>query len=89
MQAGISMADRSFECVLCQRMFKRFVPDAILPPENLVCDVCLKELHCWGEGELRRQVSERLARNPSRRSPELENAVLQFIQQYGQRERGE
>jgi hypothetical protein len=89
MQAGISMADRSFEWVPCQRVFKPFLPDAILPPENLVCDDCLKKLHRLGEGELRRQILERLARNPSRRSPELENAVLQFIQQYSQREGGE
>jgi len=82
MKAGIAMADRSFECVLCQRTFSRFTPDALLLSTNLVCDDCLKELHLMEEGDLGKQISERLARNPSHHSPELKKAVTRLIQQY-------
>lgn len=84
MQAGIAMAGRNFECVLCGRKFTRFTPDALLLSEHLVCDDCIKELHILGDGELRRLVSERLNRNPQGHSPELEKAVIEVIQKFGQ-----
>lgn len=88
MQTGIAMGDRNFECVLCGRKFTRFTPDALMMGENLVCDGCLDALHSLGEDELQRQVTEMLSKNPSRHTPELEQAVTRFIQQNGKAQRG-
>lgn len=86
MQTGIAMDDRNFECVLCGRKFTRFTPDALLLSEHLVCDDCIKELHAFGEGELKSQVLERLNRNPQRHSLELEKAVIEVIRKYDQKQ---
>lgn len=85
---GVCMADRSFECILCRQRFTRFCGDAILIAENLICDNCLAELQQLEEDELRRQVSERLEKNPPRPSQEFENEVIQIIRKHGQRGKG-
>jgi hypothetical protein len=84
---GVCLANRSVECILCQQYFTRVSGDLILT-EDLICDDCLIELKSLKEGEFRKQVSERLAKNLSHPSQEFENEVARIIQQFGQREIG-
>lgn len=85
MKAGIAMANRSFQCVLCQRQFTRFGPDASLLSANLVCDDCLTELRQLEGDELRVQVSKRLAEGMSHRDQELESTIIKIVQEHAQR----
>ena len=84
---GVCIAERSFECLLCQRQYTRVSGDLILT-EDLICNDCLKEFQRLDESELRKQVSDRLSKNPSLPSQEIERA-LKIIQQSDQRGRGE
>ena len=80
---GVCMADRSFECILCQRHFTRFCADLILT-ENLICDDCLIELQQLEENELRKHVSQCLAKSASHSGREFENEIIRIIQQFSQ-----
>jgi hypothetical protein len=81
------MADRDLDCILCQRHFTRFCADLILP-ENLICDECLAEL-CQLEGdELRKRVSQRLAKSALQHGQEFENEIVRTVQTLKQRGTG-
>jgi hypothetical protein len=84
---GVCMADRSFECILCQRHFIRFCGDLILT-ENLICDDCLGELQQMEENELRKHVSQCLAKSALHHGQEFKNEIVRIIQKFSQRETG-
>jgi hypothetical protein len=81
---GVCMTDRSFECILCQRHFTRFCADLILT-EDLICDDCLGELRQMEEDELRKHVSQRLAKSASHQNRKFEDEIVQIIQKPNQR----
>lgn len=84
---GVCMANRSFDCILCQRHFTRFCGDLILT-ENLICDDCLTELQQMEEDKLRKHVSQRLAKSALHRGQEFENEIIRIIQRFSQRGTG-
>ena len=84
---GVCMTDRSFDCILCQQHFTRFCADLILT-EDLICDDCLGELQQMKEDELRKHISQCLAKSASRHNRGFENELVRIIQKFGQREAG-
>jgi hypothetical protein len=83
MRAGICMANRDFECILCQKQFTRFCGDAFLLSENLICDDCLIEFQQMEEDELRK-LSQHLAKSASHSGREFENEIIRIIPQFSQ-----
>jgi len=83
---GICMAVRDFDCILCQRHFSRMSADLILP-EDLICDECLAELWRLEGDELRKYVSQHLARR-ALQDKGLENGIVETVKMLKQRGTG-
>jgi len=58
--AGIAMAVREFDCLLCGQKFSRMTADAIFPADQ-ICDNCLAELAQLEGDALRNRISQHLA----------------------------
>jgi hypothetical protein len=75
---GVCMAVRDFDCILCQRHFSRMSADLILL-NDLICDECLAELGQLEGDELRKRVSQHLARR-ALQDKELESRIVETVQ---------
>ena len=77
--AGIGMAARNYECILCRQPFSRMTADAVLSGE-MICDECLAKLSQFDEDGLRKHVSQQLVANGIR-DKELEDRITRIAQQ--------
>lgn len=74
---GVCMANREFDCLLCERHFSRMTADAIFLEEQ-ICDECLKELWQLNKAARRECVSRQLAKRGPQ-SEDFANRLLESI----------